>query len=455
MAIRQRQFWNAAAATAAVVVGAVLCRVVVRTTQVAFLENLANFVRFFLYFGLFAFWGASVRQRVMQTQVRGYLVAVAVLMVLWLTLRELRWHIVLNPDVRRWMWYLYYVPLLLIPLLALLVSLSLGRSEQFRLPRQTSLLYAPTVLLILLALSNDAHQWMFTFPDQAAMQTELDYRYGALYYVVCAWIILSSAAAFLAMLAKCRIPRTKKIIWMPLVPFGAAVLYAALYALRVPFVVNELGDLAMFDCLIFAAFFESCIRCGLVQSNTRYYDLFRASVGTSAQITDRAHRVRFTASGSETFPPEVMMEAERSNVLLPDGKRLSSMPINGGYVVWTEDISELLALREKLESVQEELSARNEIVRMEYAQEKEEKTIEEQNRLYDLMQQKTQSQLDGAKALAARYEAAESEDERRRILARIVVLGSYIKRRKDFVLSQQGASVESDHVLPLEGGGAA
>ena len=431
----------------AVVAAAVLCRVVVRTTSIYFLESLANFVRIFLYLGLFAVWGVSIRRRVMQTQAKRYMVSVAALMVLWLTVREFRWHLVLNADARRWLWYLYYVPILLIPLLALLVSMSLGKGGPYLLPRWTTALYLPTVLLIALVLTNDLHQWMFAFPNSAAMRSELDYRYGAVFYIIAAWIILCTIAAFAVMLSKCRIPRTNRVLWLPLVPFGVAVAYAVLYTIRVPFVVNELGDLAVLDCLLFTAIFESCVQCGLIQSNTRYYDLFRASVDTSAQIVDKEYVVRFAANGSAPFSRETMMAAEAAPVILPDGKRIHSMPINGGHVVWTEDISELLALREKLESVQEDLSDRNEIVQMEYVQEKEQKTVEEQNRLYDLMQQKTQSQLDQAKILAARYGKAETEEEKKRILARIVILGSYIKRRKDFVLSQQGAAVVTGHTL--------
>lgn len=446
MTFRHEQFRHTAVYAAAVIALAVFCRVVVHTTSSRFLENLANFVRIFLYLGLFSVWGGSIRQRVMQLQVRRYLVAVAALMVFWLTVREFRWHLIQNAGLRRWLWYLYYVPLLLIPLLALLVSMSLGQSGAYRLPPRTKSLYVPTVILILLVLTNDLHQWMFSFPQDAAPEA-LDYRYGILWYLVSAWIILCSLAAFLMMLGKCRVPRAKKILWLPLLPFGVAVAYAVLYMLRVPFVVNELGDLTVFNCLLFTAFFESCVVCGLIQSNTHYYSLFRASVNSSAQIVDQNYVVRYSSRDALPFLPETMRLAETAPVDLPGGKRLHNMPINGGHVVWSEDVSELLALREKLESVQEELSARNEIVRMEYVQEKEQKTVEEQNRLYDLMQQKTQSQLDQAKRLAVLYGKAESDAERKRILAHIVVLGSYIKRRKDFVLAQQDVSVISERTL--------
>ena len=47
--------------------------------------------------------------------------------------------------------------MLFIPLLCVLVALSLGKPENYRLPKWTGLLYLPTTLLLLLVLTNDLH----------------------------------------------------------------------------------------------------------------------------------------------------------------------------------------------------------------------------------------------------------------------------------------------------------
>ena len=114
---------------------------------------------------------------------------------------------------------------------------------------------------------------------------------------------------------------------------------------------------------------------------------------------------------------------------------MHNMPIHGGHAIWTEDISELLNLREKFEETKEELKDRNALLQYEYEREKEHKVVEEQNRLYDMLQSKTQTQLDKISRLVSMYQQADSADIRKRILPEIVVLGSFIKRRKDFVLS--------------------
>ena len=106
-------------------------------------EQLLNCIRIYLYLGLLVVWIVSVRRRVVQTQVRRYLLAAALLMISWLVLRQFKWSFVRDPATIRWLWYLYYVPLLLIPTLTLFVSVSLGRQEHYRLPRAAALLLIP------------------------------------------------------------------------------------------------------------------------------------------------------------------------------------------------------------------------------------------------------------------------------------------------------------------------
>ena len=425
----------------AVIAAALLLRGAAYSVESVFLGQLANAGRIFLYLGLFAVWGVSVYRRVVQLQVRRYLVAVSVLMVLWLTLREFRWHYVLGALPLRRLWYAYYIFTLLIPLLALFVSLSLGKPAVYRLPRRAALLYIPVLSLIALVQTNDLHRLVFRFPADAALWTEWDYSYGPGYYCALACGVLCALAAFAVMLTRCRLPRTGTFLWLPLLPFGAAVVYVVLYAMRLPFVRHVLDDVTVMECLLFAAFFECCIRCGLIQSNTRYHDLFSASEGITALITDRDYRVRYASAGAAEVPREEMERAEAGPLILPGGLRLNNMPVNGGHAVWTEDISELLARREELETVREELIDRNEIVRMEYASEKERLTVEEQNRLYDLLQRNTQVQLDKARLFAAAYEREKEPQAKRVLLAKIVVLGCYIKRRKDMTLSLVSAPI--------------
>ena len=88
-----------------------------------------------------------------------------------------------------------------------------------------------------------------------------------------------------------------------------------------------------------------------------------------------------------------MKKAEQSPVTM-GGLTVHTMPIDGGYAVWTEDVSALRDIKENSELLADELADRNEILRYEYKREAKRRKVEEQNRLYDLLRSATQTQID-------------------------------------------------------------
>ena len=419
----------------ALIAVAVICRVVTRLCEIPVIEDkILNVVRTLIYLGLFSAWGFSVYRRVMQIQARKFLCLSAILMVLWIMLRAFKFYFITSETAIRYFWYAYYLPMLFIPTLALFVALSIGKHEGYRLPKTTLLLLVPAVLLLALVLTNDLHQCVFRFPDDAAIWTEEAYKYGWGYFLTVFWGVSCGIAALSVMFFKSKLPKKRWVLWIPVVSFLLTGVSVVLYALRIPFARAIGWDLAIFESMAFTVFFESCIQSGLIQSNTRYADMFRASRDLSVQITDNDYVVQYSAENAEPISREILEKAEASPIVLNDGKLIHNMPISGGRAVWTEDISELLSLQSELKETQEELKDRKSILEQNYKIEEEHKIVEEQNRLYDLLQSKTQRQINGIEKLAEDYRNTQSEEEKRRILARIVVLGSFIKRRKDFVL---------------------
>ncbi len=443
MMTRKNRLVRIGITVALLIASAILCRYLGYHTS-AFFSRMLNFVRTFIYIGLISAWGVSANRRVVQSQVRIILNSVSLIMVFWLAIREFKYRFVENPTVIRYLWYSYYLPILLIPLLAFLVSLSLGKSEKYRLPKSSLLLFIPTFVLFALVLTNDLHQTVFVFPETSSVWAENDYSYGPVFIAAAVWCILLSVISLVIMLIKSRSSKNILIRWLPLAPIIISVVNTVLYALRIPFAS---GDIAVLFCLAISGYFEGCIQGGLIQTNTRYYDLFVASKGICAQIVDRDYNVVVSASDAENIDREKMIQAKASPVILENGRLLHTLEVNGGSAVWSEDISRLLALRETLEDRKEELEERNALLQLEYEREKQHKTVEEQNRLYDLLQNRTQSQLDRINSLVGEYKSSLSENEKQKILSYIVVIGSFIKRRKDFALSFDYSSEISESML--------
>ncbi len=401
----------------------------------SFYPTLFSYLRSFIYIGMFAAWGLSVRQRIVQNQIRRYLTGVALLLILWFTFRSAKYFIFWQPIAIRYLWYLFYLPMLFVPMLALLIAMSLGKPDEYKLPKSVWLLFAVLGALLILVLTNDLHQLVFTFPKDADIWSDTNHGYGVCYFAVIGWQVFCVVAAFVVMLFKCRL-KNRKLRFLPVIPLAVSLSYLALNYVGIPWQKELFGDVTAFQSLMYMLCFEACIACGYIHSNSRYADLFASSVGTSAQITDMDFNVRYAAMNMQPISREKMMHAIQSPVTLADGLNLHTMPISGGYAVWTEDVSSLLEIKEESESLAEELAERNEILRYEYKRESKRRKIEEQNRLYDLLRRATQTQINKISMLTKEYQKINKTDPVRAksLLAEIAVLCSYIKRRKHLTL---------------------
>ena len=123
----------------------------------------SNYIRSALYLLLFFLWAVSIDRRIIQKQTLHCLRLTAALMLVWLVLRTLKYEVVTDLTVARYIWYLYYLPMLFIPLLGVYIALSLGKSEEFRLTGKIGTLALIPVTLFLLVITNDLHQQMFAF----------------------------------------------------------------------------------------------------------------------------------------------------------------------------------------------------------------------------------------------------------------------------------------------------
>ena len=417
------------------------------------LDLLFTILRGSIYIVLFAAWGVSTRNRIIQPQVRRYLTAIAALMVFWLTVRTIKYSLDEAAWLMRHLWYLYYLPMLFIPFLAVFVALTLGKPENYRLPKWTALLYIPTFALLLMVLTNDLHQLVFVFPADAVVWMD-DYHYAIVYFLAVGWMILCALTALVIMLTKCRVPHSRKVLMLPFVPAAIALLYGVLYILRMIGIPGLAwtrviaGDMTVVFSLLIAAVLESCIQCGLIQANTHYMELFDAST-VGAQITDPEYHVVLSSGAAKTVDIGVLRQTKQAPVMLEGGIRVSGAPIKNGQVIWTEDMSPLINVLADLEEAKENLQDNKDILKEEHALKVREAHISEQERLYHIIQRDTEKQILLMDKMIEQAENTASDEERRNILKKMLVIGAYLKRRSNLVFLSDKDSVLASRKLEL------
>ncbi len=406
-------------------------------TKIGALHQNALLLRGAIHICLLTAWGVSIRTRIIQTQVQRYLLAIIVMMALWLLLKIIK-HSIGSMDIKRWLWYWYYFPMLFIPVVALFVSMSLDKAENYLLPLWTKLFYVPSALLLLLVLTNDLHQGVFSFPS--GVMTDIDYCYEAGYYIVLIWVMLCAFASFAIMLKKCRIPQSKTVLLLPLIPLGLSLIYCIAYICGVRFVLLLAGDMTATHCLLIFAAFEGCIRCGLIQSNMGYNALFEATM-LPVQITNADFSLRhISAAMREPIPQDTLRQMGADTVELDADTLLKRHSLHGGWVFWEEDVSELNRLHEALKLTHDELRDMGNVLTAENAQREKHLRLSEENRLYDMMEVQTSRQIAMLRGRLTAIQRMTDENLARRLLGQTIVIGTYIKRRNNliFVGAQRG-----------------
>ena len=102
-------------AVACLVLIASLCRH--EQSENMYVSHLFEQCRSSIYIGLYCAWVVYLNKHVVETKMRKCLTRIGCLMVFWFLVRTIKYLIIVDPFGSRVCWYLYYIPMVLIPTL--------------------------------------------------------------------------------------------------------------------------------------------------------------------------------------------------------------------------------------------------------------------------------------------------------------------------------------------------
>ena len=414
---------------------------------------------FLIYTGLILFWIQSVRDRLLPSAARTYIIAAAILMIFFLVLQAAKYRLAdWSPDLMRYCWYGYYIPMLLVPALFLMSSLSLrnltgekhsaerrgknhaeshvkNRGDRRPDSRKELLLLLPAAIAALGVVTNDFHYLAFR-PKSGI--TELTgrggtYTYGILYYVCLAMTAFMVLAGLGTLFASFRKRAGFRSLLQPVLMIVAVavliLLERRMEARGIPHPYNPP------EIFIFCAvgLIESCIRGRLIPYNENYSGFFRA-LDLPVMITDRSMKPEYMTGKPVKGTRDELRVSIGSSVYTDPDTRLSGTAVRGGYVFYSEDESALHRMEDALREANELLSMENEILQRERELDAEKAGIEERNRLYRAAAQAVYpAQKRISELLSALRPGTPAFREG---LSRVLVLTAYVKRRANFVMRE-------------------
>ena len=407
------------------------------------LISAAMMARYAIHVCLLIAWCISIQRRLTNRQVRNLLIAVGILMAFWLTVRTIKFEFIADPThpIVRYLWYCYYIPMVLIPMIGVFVVKYLDKLADYTHPKQMNLLLIPAFLLLGIVFTNDLHRLVFDFP-QGIELFDSKYTYGFVYYILMAWFILGGLYFVVMLLKKSRVPGSKKMQRLPLFIMLGAIVFWVLYTLKL-----IKCDLTAMDCLIITCLLESAIQSGIIPSNTNHRELFDITT-VPVQIVDENFQPHYESGGALPLSEADIAKTQTGAVHM-ENTLLRSTPIHAGRVVWQDDITVQNTLRQQLQDIREQMSEENTLLQAEVELTEHKAKVDEQNRLYDRIAQEVAPQLIRAEELMQRVSA--EPEKARELMAKICVLGCYIKRRGNLLLlgedNKQIPAAELEHCI--------
>lgn len=342
-----------------------------------------------IFSGLIIGWGVSVEYRIVQKNIRICLVISAVLMLLWMALRAIKYNSPADINTYgRYLWYSYYIAMVFLPLMMFFAMLNIGKPENTN--NRKYFLIIPAAVLVLLVMTNDFHQLAFVFePDFHNWNKQ--YSYGPVYYVIAVWIFILVLSSIVLSINRCRISATRKKLWIPIVIILVAIIYTLWNNLNHGYSGLRIYNVPEVFCFASIALWESLIQIGLVPSNTGYGDFFNAS-NLNTLIFDNDGNVKYRSKNATNVSKDVVLQNGKS-VVIDENIILKKHNIKGGKVVWTEDISAINRINRELSEVKEQISEYNVILKSEAELKKRRAAVSEQNKLYDSITEFIRPQL--------------------------------------------------------------
>lgn len=357
------------------------------------------------------------------------LITISVLMLLWFVVGFGKVKFLDEVDnLKRFSWYLYYIPMIFIALLVFYTALAMDMRENEHIPKKWHWMTVVSIILCVMVLTNDLHQKIFCF-NPGFLNWDNDYTHGYLFYILITWQYGLYLAAFITMIIRCRVGALRKSAWVTLIPFaiGIPLIICSTFDIGLKINNRSLLDVTSLMCFMVAAFLDSCITIGLIPSNYSHSEIFRYS-SLAVQIADKTGQVVFASEAASDEYDK--WTDDTKDYLIYGDTEVVRRKIRNGYGFWQHDISAINKLNEDLIDLHERLEEEGELTRLENTLKEKRLKIEARTQIYDLIAEKTKKQSEKIYKLADNTE--NDIDQKRSRL--ICVYGAYIKRYANLML---------------------
>lgn len=297
-----------------------------------------------LALAIYTIWLILLYIRIFDKTLKKYVLSIGVLLVFWMVIRMVKRYT--TGYVTEILWYLYYIPLLMIPTFYYNCSSYLINSKN---KKRRIIAIIISIILFLLVITNSLHNIVFKIKSNIN-----DYNHNIGYFIIVAWILCLIVVAIINLIKSSKNKGYKNIILIS-VTILIGIIYTILYIKNIP--VIRKTNMSVIIGTLFCVGLEMMLDFKLIPNNFRYKKIFKNS-NLPLEIVSQDGKTRIVTNHSINLKENIINDIKNNKVksIYKDNNIIKNVNvINGGYSIEEKDYSKINEYEEKLKSIQQEL----------------------------------------------------------------------------------------------------
>ena len=297
-----------------------------------------------LALAIYTIWLILLYIRIFDKTLKKYVLSIGVLLVFWMAIRMVKRYT--TGYVTEILWYLYYIPLLMIPTFYYNCSSYLINSKNKK--RRIATIIISTILF-LLVITNSIHNIVFKIKSNIN-----DYNHNIGYFIIVAWILCLIVVAIINLIKSSKNKGYKNIILIS-VTILIGIIYTILYIKNIP--VIRKTNMSVIIGTLFCVGLEMMLDFKLIPNNFRYKKIFKNS-NLPLEIISRDGKTRIATNHSINLKENIINDIKDNKVknTYKDNNIVKNVKsISGGYSIEEKDFSKINEYEKELKLIQQEL----------------------------------------------------------------------------------------------------
>lgn len=341
-------------------------------------------------------------------------------------------------DNNDYTWYLLYIPLLFIPSMWFITNNQIYIKNKTYKKVVAIISLAISLLLFMLVLTNDFHQFVFIFPEGSTGSHPSGYKYNFGYFIIYAFIFLEILTTIVLFYTFSNKKTTIKQKILPSVVIALILVYSILYVVT-DISVPYLSDMTLVYTILGTLLVFVALKCGLIKNSGAYFEFFE-TCNVPLAIENEKQDIEYQ---------NIQYRNKKANKnMLVQKQKLSS-----GTLLVLDDVGKLKNLQKELKIENEKLEYTNKILENKKEILQKEKQIKQRTLLLDKVEKQIKNKKNVLEELLNSLPetiTAENKNQAKETLNEIKIIVGYLKRKTSLILlAEQKQEITKDELKLL------